>query len=572
MFSAVKLTSKDHEPTFTPSAFPRPPDSVPNPDAAASSTAIPRNRPRPLPCQFPPRPVAEQLLEIYFQQANPQFPILFRPTFINIFHRLCDRVETEGSASPENYAHGNGGLTPDRVQHSADLYFAFMCFAIASAMSQSSENMPERYHASAMQHLDALFMSVSFSNNRLDGLKGVLLLAVYSMMRPGIPGVWYVVGAALRLAVDLGLHNESAQKADKHWDPVQLDERRRLFWCTYSVDRQVSVYLGRPFGIADDAIKVPFPLDVDDDLITPSGIRHPAPGTRSSRTISLHMFRIRQLQSEIQQVLYQTSSVPRQFPTLDIWLHDMSARLTHWHTTAPKTPASAGCTFNLSFLDLNYEQTRLLLHGLCPAIPHPSTESFHIIADSGSKIIKSYRHLHREKSINYTWLACHNLFMAGTSYLCALWQSLDVRAATTIDEIDFHTLACIDVLSSMVERCPAAQTCRDVFESLAANTVHLCSNEYAALRPDPRPVKRFKAETEWCPPASIANLLHHPQSYEMAYPDQVDVMAGMDGSRLFEMIQEVGSGGNAGYGIGGYDGVWGLDAWVGAQGALMGGF
>jgi hypothetical protein len=223
----------------------------------------------------------------------------------------------------------------------------------------------------------------------------------------------------------------------------------------------------------------------------------------------------------------------------------------------------------------------------------------------------------------------------GTSYLCALWQSAEVRASTTIEKIDFNTLACVDVLSSMVERCPAAQTCRDVFEYLAASTLQLCNNEYTVTRPSSastcseyRPVKRVKTEMshhDWTAapaessysssavpqtpsqiPASLANLLHHappptgptslptpPQQhpaetyrspYEM-HPytpyleqsqqqphhfhhhqheiDQVfrtaqdlspfltqggaEMTAGMDGSRLFEMIQEVGSSGGTGW-------------------------
>ncbi|KAI5786228.1 fungal-specific transcription factor domain-containing protein [Pyronema domesticum] len=419
MFSAVKLKAKDGTESATPTSNTPPLPYAPQesssdiaPDPAASSTIIPRSLKRSSPAPFPDRKTAENLIEIYFQQANPQFPILFRPNFEPIFKRAVDRVALEGTASPNGTCDQNGNPVLDRIQHSADLYFAFMCFAIASAMSQASENLPERYHAAAMMHMDSLFMSVSFSNNRLDGLKGVLLLALYSLMRPAAPGVWYVLGAALRLAVDMGLHQENA-RTEKTLDPVTIDERRRLFWCTYSLDRQVCVYIGRPFGISDDAIKTPFPVDVDDEFITPSGIRPMPPGRKSSRTVSLHMFRIRQLQSEIQQILYQTSEVPRRFSNLEAWRHDMEQRLQYWIDTAPKTQGDAGCGYNLSFVDLNYQQTRLLLNGLCPAVPQPGPQAYQIIADAGSRIIKAYRHLHREKSINYSWLACHNLFMAG---------------------------------------------------------------------------------------------------------------------------------------------------------------
>jgi hypothetical protein len=48
---------------------------------------------------------------------------------------------------------------------------------------------------------------------------------------------------------------------------------------------------------------------------------------------------------------------------------------------------------------------------------------------------------------------------------------------------------------------------------------------------------------------------------------RVEMTAGMDGRGLFEMIQEVGSSGSAGFGLG-YEGGWGLDSWV-TQGAAL---
>lgn len=91
----------------------------------------------------------------------------------------------------------------------------------------------------------------------------------------------------------------------------------------------------------------------------------------------------------------------------------MAKRLEEWYSTSPKSSKDMNCNFNLYFIDLNYHQTRLLLHGISPAIPRPSVEAFFTIADASEKIIRAYRQLHIEKNINYTWMAVHNLFMAG---------------------------------------------------------------------------------------------------------------------------------------------------------------
>lgn len=116
---------------------------------------------------------------------------------------------------------------------------------------------PEEYHTASLQHLEA-FLS-SDSKGGLEELQAVLLLAGYALLRPVAPGLWYIVGVAMRLAVDLGLHYEDgngdqgdAQFAGRRaWN---RDMRRRLWWCTYSLDRLVSTCVGRPFGISDECV------------------------------------------------------------------------------------------------------------------------------------------------------------------------------------------------------------------------------------------------------------------------------------------------------------------------------
>ena len=71
------------------------------------------------------------------------------------------------------------------------------------------------------------------------------------------PGLWYITGVAVRLAVDLGLHYEdgsevenpngepqsgktkSTQDEERGRREWMQDLRRRLWWCVYSFDRLV---------------------------------------------------------------------------------------------------------------------------------------------------------------------------------------------------------------------------------------------------------------------------------------------------------------------------------------------
>src|SRR5690606_30140735 len=87
-------------------------------------------------------------------------------------------------------------------------------------------------------------------------LQGVLLLAGYALLRPVAPGLWYIIGVAMRLAVDLGLHYEDAGLENELTGRKAYDRdmRRRLWWCVYSLDRLVSTCVGRPFGISDEVV------------------------------------------------------------------------------------------------------------------------------------------------------------------------------------------------------------------------------------------------------------------------------------------------------------------------------
>jgi hypothetical protein len=251
---------------------------------------------------FPDRELGLRLAELYFEHANPQIPILHRGEFMTMFERV--------------YASG------ERNRNSRESYMLNIVFAIGAGIivgssdstESTSENptsaanpslspsakkrrvggqqhQPEEYHASAIVHLEN-FLGSTPATGRPDGfgggleeLQAVLLLAGFALLRPVAPGLWYIVGVAVRLGVDLGLHYEDgvdidgATRASEEQktgtsDPIKQepdasaarakidakergrrewvrDLRRRLWWCVYSLDRLVSTCVGRPFGITD---------------------------------------------------------------------------------------------------------------------------------------------------------------------------------------------------------------------------------------------------------------------------------------------------------------------------------
>ncbi|KAI9798251.1 MAG: Fungal specific transcription factor [Candelina submexicana] len=524
---------------------------------------------------FPSQELGLKLVELYFEHANPQIPILHRGEFMVLFNRVFTIDEGHRSARELYmlnivFAIGAGIIwgdsdsaesrrspqSPSPTERSPHL---------PSSKRQrlsSQQYQPEEYHASAIIHLES-FLGTSPAADRPDGfgggleeLQAVLLLAGFALLRPVAPGLWYIVGVAVRLGVDLGLHHEDGlgiegstggdagtvksedigmtsidgsgsgiggkdiglrERGRREW---VRDLRRRLWWCIYSFDRLVSTCVGRPFGISDQVVTTEFPSLLEDSCITTAGFLatpHDS-GKPSYKHVAHHYFKLRLLQSEILQVLqYQQAQQARasvanrgnhfihtnlpspflhNFNSFRSWREDVDRRLWEWKESAP-TKKQTGVQFSLEFLELNYWQAIIMLYRQSLSVPpmfageksptdevnspistieeHEDEESVFLkVAEAGQRVLRLYRQLHRVHLVNYTFLATHHLFMAGISFLYAIWHSSLVRSHLSMDDVDFTILAATSVLGDLIEKCPPAEACRDAFNRMSKATVQMC--------------------------------------------------------------------------------------------------
>jgi hypothetical protein len=146
---------------------------------------------------------------------------------------------------------------------------------------------------------------------------------------------------------------------------------------------------------------------------------------------------------------------------------DIDRRLWEWKNSAP-TKRETGVGFSVEFLELNYWQCVIMLYRQSLSVP-PAFEGeyntsdevqspnvhkvelredeervFLKVAEAGQKVLRLYRQLHRVHLVNYTFLATHHLFMAGISFLYAIWHSPIVRSRLVIQSstLSSHHLLC----------------------------------------------------------------------------------------------------------------------------------
>lgn len=416
--------------------------------AAISSTSMRDSffglgqKPNIRPAPFPDRHLALRLVNLYFEHANPQIPILHRGEFMTMFGRayaakdrqrsprelyLLNIVFAIGAAIilPDSSAKTSPNLT---TPNSPPLKQEPGSPDSKKAKSSGEQRQPEEYHASAMMQLEAFLGSFPTADRPegfgggLEQLQAVLLLAGFALLRPVAPGLWYIIGVAVRLGVDLGLHFEdkaieedsivgaveylrpgvakNAASAQNSLDPKEAgrrewvrDLRRRLWWCVYSFDRLVSTCVGRPFGVTDQVITTQWYTVLDDKDITPEGFLLD-PNTYngpSYKRVAHHYLRLRLLQSEILQVLqhrqakkahaknqpinnqymHTTMTCPFLQPfdhSFYAWRVDIDRRLWEWKESTPLREDTT-VEFNIKFLELNYWQAVIMLYRQSLGVP-----------------------------------------------------------------------------------------------------------------------------------------------------------------------------------------------------------
>ncbi|KAL6816305.1 putative C6 transcription factor [Trichoderma camerunense] len=85
------------------------------------------------------------------------------------------------------------------------------------------------------------------------------------------------IGIAQRAALRLGLH----RLVSGNFNALERELRKRIFWAIRNMDIYVSTLLGLPLLVSSDDIDQEYPLEVDDEYITPAGIL-PMPVGRTS--------------------------------------------------------------------------------------------------------------------------------------------------------------------------------------------------------------------------------------------------------------------------------------------------
>ncbi|KAL8830212.1 MAG: hypothetical protein Q9191_001552 [Dirinaria sp. TL-2023a] len=145
-----------------------------------------QSRPTINPAPLPDEDIGKRLVELYFEHANPQIPILHRGEFMTLFARAYRaKVKSSRELYMMNivFAIGAGIIYEDKRRTTST------GSTVERPEVPNEQKQPEEYHSAAMQHLESFLGSTPVTDQSgfgggLEELQAVLLLAGFALLRP----------------------------------------------------------------------------------------------------------------------------------------------------------------------------------------------------------------------------------------------------------------------------------------------------------------------------------------------------------------------------------------------------
>jgi len=100
---------------------------------------------------------------------------------------------------------------------------------------------------------------------RLESVQAKLASCIYLLASSRINQAWYTFGTTTQMILALGLHRKRySQLFGTSSSLVDIEIRKQVFWSAYTLDKYLSVILGRPRIFRDDDIDQHFPDRLND--------------------------------------------------------------------------------------------------------------------------------------------------------------------------------------------------------------------------------------------------------------------------------------------------------------------
>ncbi|KAI0525645.1 N-terminal binuclear Zn cluster-containing protein [Xylaria bambusicola] len=193
---------------------------------------------RPVYRPLPPKPEALSLLKDYFENFNCMFPLFHQPTFMHLVERQYSSNPYEGSGW---WASLNCALA-----------IAHRLRVMSNLVPQEEDEKAWAYIKNAM----GVFSELTMRNTDLLSVQALLGMALFMQGTPNPQPSFLLIAAAIRSSHSIGLHKRGT---GFNLNPIEIEQRKRVFWIAYMLDKDLCLRSGRPPAQDDDDMNVDLP-------------------------------------------------------------------------------------------------------------------------------------------------------------------------------------------------------------------------------------------------------------------------------------------------------------------------
>lgn len=388
-----------------------------------------------------PRLVSDQLINIFFQEWAPLYPVVHRPTILKAYEQYLSNSET---------FQGN--------KHEVAQLNLIFAVAALSATSRTNQD-PTLFEENWSPILESLSGDVSIST-----LQCYVLAQMYCLTKGDYSSVLRYRSFAVGLC-----HQLKLQKSQKRFSSNALlaETRKKVFWCQYVLDRLCATLTGLPVLLREEHIQTEYPEDIDDENVTEAGFLPTLPGESTRISSALALFSASRVLNSMLDSIYPSdggyeiplSKMRSTSEQLEEWVKGLPAHLRL--EFSQDKPSTNVISSRSPLLSLVYYFIRSLIHrpAVCFGEDHIRSSSALALADSGKHIVQVLELLD-ERRLSLS-VSINRRELISASGIGLLWQNIGLKRdsklvkesqkvlTTVIDQLEAESSAAAAEFSAM---------------------------------------------------------------------------------------------------------------------------
>ncbi|KAL5114042.1 hypothetical protein ACEQ8H_008098 [Pleosporales sp. CAS-2024a] len=260
--------------------------------------------------QLPSKQEALSLLKDYFENFNCMFPLFHEPTFMHLVDKHYSKDPYEGSGW---WASLNVALA-----------FAHRLRVMSNLVPAEEDEKAWQYLKNAM----SVMVELTMRNTDLLSVQALLGVGLFLLGTPNPQPTYFFIATAMRLAHSIGLHKKGT---NFNLNSAEVEQRKRVFWIAYMLDKDICLRSGRPPIQDDDDMNVELPSEFPADNVG----NIPLADGKGTMNLFRLMCTFAIIQSKVYKGLYSVKAAKQTDGELLNTIGELDKELEEWKDAIP---------------------------------------------------------------------------------------------------------------------------------------------------------------------------------------------------------------------------------------------